>query len=45
MLRWLRASLADGSWAEEYLVVNPAYEPYRDDPGFRSVLQEIGDIG
>jgi TolB-like protein len=45
MLRWLRAAVADGSWAEEYLVVNPAYDPYRDDPGFRSILEEIGDIG
>jgi len=45
MLRWLREAVADGSWAEEYLVVNPAYRPWRDDPGFRSILQEIGDLG
>ncbi len=43
MLRWLRAAVSDGSWAEEYLLVNPAYDPFRDDPGFRSILEELGD--
>ena len=43
MLRWLRQAVADGSWAEEYLVVNQAYAPFRADPAFRDILAEIGD--
>ncbi len=43
MLRWLREAVSDGSWAEEYLVVNQAYAPFRADPAFRDILAEIGE--
>jgi TolB-like protein len=43
MLRWLRSAVTDGSWAEEYLVVNQAYAPFRADPAFRDILAEIGE--
>jgi len=42
MLRWLRQAVEDGSWAEEYLVVNQAYAPFRTDPGFREIVSEVG---
>jgi serine/threonine-protein kinase len=42
VFRWLREAVADGSWAEEYLSVNPVYAPFRDDPEFREILAEIG---
>ena len=42
MLSWLRRSVEDGSWAEQYLGVNPVFEPFRADPDFRSILQQLG---
>lgn len=42
MLRWLHRAVEDGSWAEEYLVVNQAYAPFRTDPDFRDIVAEIG---
>lgn len=41
-LRWLRASLEDGSWVDQYLRVNPAYDSLRGLDGFREILEEVG---
>ena len=41
MLTWLRRAVSDGSWAEEYLSVNPVYEPFRTDPEFKEILAEL----
>lgn len=41
VLRWLRRAASDGSWAEQYLAVNPVYEPFRNDPAFREILSEL----
>jgi adenylate cyclase len=42
MITWLRRAVEDGSWAEEYLAVNPIYEPFRGDPEFREIVAELG---
>lgn len=42
MIAWLRHAVEDGSWAEEYLAVNPIYEPFRGDPDFRKIVAELG---
>lgn len=40
-LEWLRQSVDDRSWVDQFLAVNTAYDPIRDDPEFQAVLQEI----
>lgn len=41
-LRWLRASVEDRSWVDQYLRVNPAYDGLRGLEGFRQILAEVG---
>jgi TolB-like protein len=41
-LRWLRAAVDDRSWVDQYLRVNWAYDGLRGDPGFESILDEVG---
>jgi TolB-like protein len=41
-LEWLRASLEDRSWVDQYLGVNPANDALRGDPEFERILREIG---
>ncbi len=40
MLVWLRHSVEDGSWVDQFLPVNTVYAPFLDDPAFRSILSE-----
>jgi TolB-like protein/Tfp pilus assembly protein PilF len=42
MLAALEEAVADGSWAEQYLGVNPVFDPFRDEPEFREILARIG---
>lgn len=39
--RWLRRSVEDGSWVDQYLAVNLVYEPFREDPEFRGILSDV----
>ena len=41
-LTWLRASIQDRSWIDQYLRVNPTYDALRGHSEFQSVLEEIG---
>ncbi len=41
-LAWLQASLADRSWIDQYLRVNPAYDGLRGEAGFDAILAEVG---
>ena len=41
-IAWLRNAVDDGSWVDQYLRVNPAYDSVRDDPAFVEILLEIG---
>ncbi len=41
-LRWLRASLDDGTWVDQYLRVNPAYDGIRHRDDFRNILDQVG---
>jgi len=41
-LRWLWTSLEDRSWVDQYLRVNPAYDPVRGMDGFREILEQVG---
>ena len=41
-IEWLRASIEDRSWVEQYLRVNLAYDSVRDDPEFVEILAAIG---
>jgi TolB-like protein len=42
-LRWLRTSLEDRSWVDQYLRVNPAFDAVRGDPEFDMILGGLGD--
>lgn len=42
MLTWLHRSVDDGSWVEQYLPVNPVFEPFRADPEFKKIVAEVG---
>jgi len=42
-LRWLRTSLEDRSWVDQYLRVNPAFDAVRGDPEFDLILGGLGD--
>ena len=39
-VRWLDRAVEDGSWVDQYLAVNTAFEPFRDDPGFQGILRD-----
>ena len=41
-LDWLRASVDDHSWVNQYLRVNPAFDALRGDPAFEDLLLELG---
>lgn len=41
-LRWLRAAVADRSWVDQYLRVNPAWDALRGDPAFEDILRAVG---
>lgn len=41
-LRWLRASVDDRSWVDQYLLVNPAYDGLRGLDGFQEILRRVG---
>lgn len=41
-LRWLRASVGDRSWVDQYLLVNPAYDGLRGLDGFQEILRRVG---
>lgn len=41
-LRWLRRSVEDRSWVDQYLRVNPAYDGLRGLDGFQEILEEVG---
>ena len=41
-LRWLRTAVADRTWVDQYLRVNPAYDPLRTDPEFEEILRAVG---
>lgn len=41
-LRWLRASLDDGTWVDQYLRVNRAYDGIRHRDDFRDILDQVG---
>ena len=41
-LAWVRRSVEDGSWVDQYFRVNPAYDDLRPDPEFRAILNELG---
>lgn len=41
-IAWLRTAVDDGSWVDQYLRVNPAYDAIRDDPEFVEILLELG---
>lgn len=40
-IAWLRRSLDDRSWVDQYAAVNPIYEPYRGEAEFQRVLEAI----
>ncbi|MEJ2205897.1 MAG: tetratricopeptide repeat protein [Gemmatimonadota bacterium] len=40
-VRWLRRSVEDRSWVDQYLAVNPVYDGLRTDPGFLEVITEV----
>ena len=40
-VRWLRRSVEDRSWVDQYLAVNPVYDGLRSDPGFLEVITEV----
>lgn len=42
MLAWLHRAVDDGSWADGYISVNPAFEPFRNDPDFKKIVAELG---
>jgi len=42
-LQWLRTSLEDRSWVDQYLRVNPAFDAVRGDPEFDLILGGLGD--
>ena len=37
-LEWLRVAVEDGSWVDQYLRVNPAYDSVREHPDFLELL-------
>ncbi len=41
-LRWLRASVEDHSWVDQYLRVNPVYDGLRGLDRFQDVLERVG---
>lgn len=41
-LRWLRASVEDRSWVDQYLRVNPAYDDLRGQDAFQAILDQVG---
>jgi len=41
-IEWLRESIGDHSWVNQYLRVNPAFDLLRGDPAFDEILLEIG---
>jgi hypothetical protein len=41
-LEWLRSSVDDRSWIDQYLRVNWAYDGLRGEPGFEEVLDLVG---
>lgn len=41
-LTWLRRAIDDGSWVDQFLRVNPAYDAVRDDPAFVELLLATG---
>ena len=41
-VRWLRASLDDGTWVDQYLRVNSAYDGMRHRDDFRAILEQVG---
>lgn len=41
-IRWLRESIDDRSWIDQYLRVNPAYDGLRGHPEFEGVMEAIG---
>lgn len=41
-LRWLRASVDDRSWVDQYLRVNPAYDGLRGQDDFQAILEQVG---
>jgi serine/threonine-protein kinase len=41
-ISWLRQAVADGSWVDQFLRVNPAYDAVRDDPAFVELLLATG---
>ena len=40
-LTWLRRSVDDRSWVDQFLAVNTIYDPYRGDPAFQAVLEQV----